>query len=110
MRHKTALNLIPRLVMEIVLELCLCVFFLFLFLFLRKQCLELDSIPIEAKGPVSKSLANLIKTFNNSALWRMVKTIQLFSTIMIRENIKLQIRSFHSSAYHNFFFANAKMS
>ena len=54
MRHKTALNLIPRLVMEIVLELCLCVCF-FLFLFLRKQCLELDSLPIEAKGPVSKS-------------------------------------------------------
>ena len=110
MRHKTALNLIPRLVMEIVLELCLCVCVFFLFLFLRKQCLELDSIPIEAKGPVSKSLANLIKTFNNSALWRMVKTIQLFSMIMIRENIKLQIRSFHSSGYHNFFFANANMS
>ena len=109
MRHKTALNLIPRLVMEIVLELCLCVCF-FLFLFLRKQCLELDSIPIEAKGPVSKSLANLIKTFNNTALWRMVKTMQLFSMIMIRENIKLQIRSFHSFGYLNFFFANANMS
>ena len=45
--------------------MCVCVFF-FVFVFsLRKQCLELDSIPIEAKGPVSKSLANLIKTFNN---------------------------------------------